>query len=267
MHRLLSATGAGPEGNDSTDALAGLFDDDEEPAAGGRWGLWRVPAKAAAGAVLVAVAALLGLAIHLFTGAPDRELVAAREHSPAAANTPAAGGATDDRPFAARGTAATDTGTGTTPAGSPGAGTIVVHLAGQVHHPGVVEIDAGARVRDAVQAAGGATESADLDRVNLARPVTDGEQIVIPAPGEQLPAAPTAQPTATGSGGGQPSPVNLNTATAEQLTGLPGIGPVLAQRITDYRDQHGPFASVAQLEDVSGIGPAMMTRLRPLVQV
>lgn len=152
---------------------------------------------------------------------------------------------------------------------SPG---VLVHVVGQVRRPGVVRLPAGARVQDAVRAAGGATRRADLAAVNLARPVVDGEQVVVPRPGEAtVPAASGAQ--APGSAVGAPSaaaaggPVDLNAATPEQLDALPGIGPVLAGRIVDFRTEHGRFSSVDELSDVSGIGDAVLERLRPLVRV
>ncbi|MGN6300737.1 MAG: ComEA family DNA-binding protein [Angustibacter sp.] len=153
-----------------------------------------------------------------------------------------------------------------TSAASAGA-VVLVHVVGQVRRPGVVRLAPGARVEDAVAAAGGATGRADLAAVNLARPVVDGEQIVVPRPGE-------ATPPAGPSGGASPSPgtsaagpVDLNAATPEQLDALPGIGPVLAGRIVDFRTQHGRFGSVDELGDVSGIGDALLERLRPLVRV
>src|SRR5205823_1264221 len=116
------------------------------------------------------------------------------------------------------------------------------------------------RVADAVARAGGATRHADLAQVNLAAPVADGEQIVVPrrvAGGVAAGAAPTAA-ASTG-------PVHLNTATAEQLDALPGVGPVTAQKIIDYRQAHGAFSSVDELDAVSGIGPAKLDSLRELV--
>ncbi|MFD1719489.1 helix-hairpin-helix domain-containing protein [Georgenia deserti] len=161
------------------------------------------------------------------------------------------------------------------PAGEPDptgtAGTVVVHVAGAVTDPGVVELDAGARVADAVERAGGATPEADLGTVNLARVLTDGEQVYVPAVGEDPPATGADTPaggSAGGSGdGGEPTPVNLNTAGPAELEELPGIGPALATAVLEWRETNGGFASVDDLELVSGIGPATMERLRPLVTV
>ncbi|ROS31060.1 competence protein ComEA [Cellulomonas sp. PhB150] len=148
-----------------------------------------------------------------------------------------------------------------------GSAEVVVHVVGAVHDHGIVRLPGGSRVGDAVDAAGGATRSADLDGLNLARVLVDGEQIVVPRTGESP--APTAAPPP--STDGQPGVaggglVDLNTADVAALDALPGIGPVLAQRIVDHRADH-PFASVDQLEDVPGIGPALMASLGDLVRV
>ena len=140
---------------------------------------------------------------------------------------------------------------------------VVVDVVGKVRRPGVYRLHSGARVQDAVQAAGGATAEADLTPTNLARKLVDGEQIAVGLTPTQ--AAATTGPGAevTGSGG----LVDLNTATAEQLDALPGVGPVLAQHILDWRSAHGRFDSADQLRDVSGIGPSKFADLRPLVTV
>lgn len=202
-------------------------------------------------------------------------------------------------------TAAADAGPGTeaeTPGGEPAAGAgpttsrpdmpddgagqvpdvpqefLVVHVAGAVASPGLVELPPGARVGDAIDAAGGAVPGAQVDAVNLARPLVDGEQIRVPAEGEE--AAPAADsvaggatdPGGGGAAGGGPSggaggPVDLNTADAATLDTLPGIGPALSARILEHRAAIGGFTSVEELDDVSGIGPVVMERLRPLVTV
>jgi len=136
----------------------------------------------------------------------------------------------------------------------------VVDVAGAVRRPGLYRLRSGSRIDDAIVAAGGATGKAQLDAVNLAAPVADGEQVVVPGRGAGGAAAP---PPAAGS---SPSaPLDLNTATAEQLDALPGIGPVTAQKILDYRQAHGPFRSVAELEAVPGIGPGRLAQLKGLV--
>ncbi|MBI9114385.1 ComEA family DNA-binding protein [Sanguibacter sp. YZGR15] len=158
------------------------------------------------------------------------------------------------------------------PAGGPGEGsgaTVLVHVAGNVVTPGVVEIPAGSRVLDAIEAAGGATGLADTGAVNLAREVVDGEQVYVPQAGEVPPVVPGAGTTGPGGGPGQAAGgvVDLNTATVDDLDTLPGIGPALAARIVGWRDANGPFTSVDQLTDVSGIGPKVLDEVRDLVSV
>jgi competence protein ComEA len=155
------------------------------------------------------------------------------------------------------------------PASSPNVGeaastseTLVVSVVGLVARPGLVTLPTGARVADAVAAAGGLKPDADPASVNMAALVSDGQQIAVGVPG----AAPDAGGSAA-AGSGVTGPVNLNTATAEQLDALPGIGPVLAQRIVDYRTQQGRFTTVDQLDDVPGIGPALYARLAGSVTV
>ena len=146
------------------------------------------------------------------------------------------------------------------PAASAPVGEVVVHVVGAVRRPGLYRLRLGARVADALARAGGATRRADTQLVNLAAPVADGQQVVVPrrqAPG----AAPSA-----GTAGSQPAgPVHLNTATLEDLDALPGVGPVTAQKILDFRQKHGAFASVDELDAISGIGPARIDQLRDLV--
>jgi competence protein ComEA len=142
---------------------------------------------------------------------------------------------------------------------------IVVYVAGAVMAPGVYTLDVGARVTDAVAAAGGAAVDADLRVVNLAALVADGERIYVPKVGETVPAVvgdASAVDDTTPSG-----PVNVNSATADQLDVLPGVGPTTAEAIVAHREQHGPFQTVEQLADVRGIGPVKLDALRGLVTV
>jgi competence protein ComEA len=151
------------------------------------------------------------------------------------------------------------------PTGSPAsasAAMLVIDVVGKVARPGIYRLPAGSRVDDAVRAAGGAQAGVDLSTVNLAAPITDGEQIAVAVPG--------APAVADGSGTGAAAagaPVNLNTATAAQFDALPGVGPVLAQHIVDWRTQHGRFTSVDQLREVSGIREAKFADLKSLVTV
>ena len=154
-------------------------------------------------------------------------------------------------------------GAGSGPDGA--AAQVVVHIVGQVAHPGLVTLPAGARVADAIRAAGGALETADLGGVNLARILVDAEQVVVPKPGEWVPSSSGGAPTGGGSGSG--GLVNLNAATLSDLDGLPGIGPVLAQRILDWRTEHQRFSSVDELGEVPGIGPKLLAQLRSKVRV
>jgi competence protein ComEA len=152
--------------------------------------------------------------------------------------------------------------------GIAAASEVVVHVAGAVASPGVRRLPPGSRVVDALDAAGGALPGADLARVNLAAPLVDGQQVYVPKPGEQPPMAGAGAGGAAGSAGAVPGAlVNLNTATAEQLDTLPGVGPATAAAIIAHRDRHGPFTSVDQLVDVRGIGEAKLEQLRDLVAV
>ena len=140
---------------------------------------------------------------------------------------------------------------------------LVVHVAGAVLQPGLYRLAEGSRVDDAIAEAGGARPRAALDLVNLAAPVADGQQVVVPMRGS---ASATGSPGALepGAAGGM---VHLNSATLEQLDELPGVGPVTAQQIVDYRTANGAFRSVDELDAVPGIGPARLEQLRPLVDL
>jgi competence protein ComEA len=136
---------------------------------------------------------------------------------------------------------------------------VVVHVVGAVRRPGLYRLAHDSRIADAVARAGGAIAKADLAQVNLAAPLADGEQVVVPRRGAPVTAA-------AGTSPGTPAgPVQLSTATLEQLDTLPGVGPATAQKILDYREKHGAFASVDELDAVPGIGPKRLEQLRDLV--
>ncbi|WP_314192024.1 ComEA family DNA-binding protein [uncultured Arthrobacter sp.] len=173
---------------------------------------------------------------------------------------------------------------GTSNHGTP-AGIVVVHVAGAVKKAGVVRLPRGSRVHEAIAAAGGASPEADLDLLNLASLLEDGQKIYVTRPGEaaasgeaapadkSAPAGTSGAGAAETEGTGGPAgeggggKINLNTATAEELAGLPKVGPVLAQRIVDWRAQQGPFKSPEELDAVDGVGPKMLETLLPLVTV
>jgi len=137
---------------------------------------------------------------------------------------------------------------------------VVVDVVGEVRRPGLYRLADGSRIADAVARAGGATRKAELAQVNLAAPLADGEQVVVPARGAAAPAA-----AGGGDAGGPSAPIQLSTATIEQLDSLPGVGPATAQKILDYRTKHGAFSSVDELDAVPGIGPKRLEQLRDLV--
>ncbi|WP_235529044.1 helix-hairpin-helix domain-containing protein [Phycicoccus sp. Root101] len=240
------------------------------------------PRAAVAGLLIVVVVAAVGFGVRVAwaRAASAPEVVAPAE--PGSAVVGRAAGATG---FASSSTAS---GGGGPPGTDRAATTLTVHVVGQVRKPGVITLPAGSRVADAVARAGGAVRGADLAAVNLARLLVDGEQIRIPKPGESaLPAgAGTGNVGGAGSGSGPGSgpgggatgggtgaagapgaKVDLNRATAAELEELPGVGPVLAQRILDWRTEHGRFASVDELGEVSGIGEKIFAQLQPKVTV
>lgn len=149
------------------------------------------------------------------------------------------------------------------PAGSASASGFYVHVAGAVHRPGLYRMPPGSRVDDAIRLAGGATADADLNSLNLATKVKDGDKVLVPQRGQSQ----GAGEAAAAGGPSQTQQINLNTATAEQLDALPGIGPALAQRIVAYREQHGGFRTVDELQKVPGIGPAKFEQVKDLVTV
>jgi competence protein ComEA len=171
-------------------------------------------------------------------------------------STPA--GTSEDDPAGA------ETGAGAPLATAPSE--VVVDVAGAVRRPGVYRLSQGSRITDAISRAGGMTPRAQAASVDLAAPLADGEQVLVPSEvagaaavaAASAPAGPSGAPTAS-------APVDLNTATAQQLDALPGIGPTTAQKIIDYRQQHGPYTSIDDLDAISGIGPAKIESLRGLV--
>jgi competence protein ComEA len=212
--------------------------------------------------LLVAAAIVLGIRVAWARSSAQPQPVAAAAHGPpgglVARSVPAA--------FASTGATGLPT----------AAGVLLVHVVGQVRRPGVVRLPPGSRVLDALKAAGGSTSSADLNHLNLARPVADGEQVLVPKPGESIPAGvvPGAGAGVSGSagqgsagGGSAGGLIDLNTADATALDSLPGVGPVIAQRILDWRTQHGRFSSVDELGEVTGIGDKLMTQIGPKVRV
>jgi competence protein ComEA len=195
-----------------------------------------------AGLVVVVVATLLGAGLWYMRSLPRPVDIAA----PAVAASPVVSPVSD-----ATGTLA------------PSPATIIVDVAGWVRRPGVYEFASGDRVIDAVNRAGGPRNGADLTTLNLAAPLTDGTQIVVPKPGST--GEPGSSGTATTSGGA--TLININSAGETELEELPGVGPVTAAAIIDYRTQNGPFATVDDLIDVTGIGPSTLEQIRPFATV
>ncbi|KUM33856.1 hypothetical protein AR539_13415 [Arthrobacter sp. EPSL27] len=153
--------------------------------------------------------------------------------------------------------------------------TIIVHVAGAVLRAGIVELPRGSRLHQAIAAAGGSAPDADPDQLNLASVLEDGQKVLVPKVGETVPGGPAAAGDAgargspPGADGSAPAggKVNLNTAPADELATLPRVGPVLAQRIVDWRTQHGNFQRVEELDAVDGFGPKLLEALLPLVRV
>jgi competence protein ComEA len=200
------------------------------------------------GLILVIVATLAGVGFWYSRSLP-KPIQIAETPAPAspALGSPASGVLVSDAPGASASPAAQ----------------LIVDVAGWVHRPGVYRFDPGARVVDAVDRAGGARDGADLTLLNLAAPLVDGQQVLVPKEGQTVAVGGTG--TTTGPGG--TAIVNINTADETTLETLNGVGPALATAIIQYRTEHGPFTSVDQLDDVSGIGPATLEKLRPQVTV
>ncbi len=151
---------------------------------------------------------------------------------------------------------------------TPARPALVVHVVGAVRHPGLYRLRDGARVADAVARAGGATRSAELAALNLAAPLVDGIQVLVPRRASALQADEATNGDLAGQGSAQAGlgrKLSLATATADELDELPGVGPITAQKILDYRAEHGPFRSVDDLDAVPGIGPTRIEQLRDLV--
>lgn len=250
-----------------------------------------VPSHAAVIGVLVtAVVVALVITFRVWQAAEAGEPVPIEPATPATAAPTTAGPTGGDQPGAAPG-APVQTQRPPEPAPVPSApagvnptdpARVIVHVTGAVRQPGVVEVPAGARVTDAIEAAGGIAAGADTARINLARVVTDGEMIWVPTPGEeppeQVPGSPQ-QPSPSGPGPPQTTPgdggsqgqsaaallVNVNTADQAQLEELPGVGPVTATAIIGWREENGPFTSAEELLEVDGIGPRTLEKLRPHV--
>ena len=215
---------------------------------------WSRPVVAGAGALLaVAVLIVVGMAF-LGSASPAPKLTLPRaDPGSAPADRSAPGGSPTSSSL---------------PVGPPV--TVTVHVAGQVASPGVYAVPAGGRVADAVIVAGGTSSEADVEQLNLAARVSDGERIYVPRKGEAAPpvvGTPPASSGAQGKGGPATGPIDLNTATAEQLEALPGVGPATSRAILAYRTSHGRFRSVTELLEVPGIGPAKLEAMRPLVRV
>jgi len=236
---------------------------DAEPAGVGPVLRWRLGARAA---ILLGVLALAAGVFFWWQTASGRPEV-----------LPLAGAASTEEALPggsageSAGTAADADAAGSAEPAASGAGTVVVHVAGAVQSPGVVQLPAGSRVHEAINHAGGATPDADLNRLNLALVLEDAQKIHVPRQGEDAPAA-QDQPGIPGPAGGEAEPpagskVNLNTAGVAELDALPKVGPVLAQRIVDWREEHGAFKSVEELDAVDGVGPKMLESLLPLVTV
>ncbi|ALC23260.1 DNA-binding protein [Streptomyces pristinaespiralis] len=211
--------------------------------------------KTLAALAVVLVAAAVFAAQHFWVGRPQAvrapELVQHGSAQPQSDSGPAAGPADEPSPSP-----------GLPPVGPQQAAPIVVDVSGKVRRPGVLELPAGSRVADALEAAGGVKPGTDLSGLNRARVLSDGEQVVVGGPAPPAPGGAGAG-TATGAATG---PISLNSATVEQLETLPGVGPVLAQHIIDHRMQNGGFRSIDELRDVNGIGDRRFEDLRNLVR-
>ncbi|WP_413777776.1 helix-hairpin-helix domain-containing protein [Streptomyces sp. AM8-1-1] len=207
--------------------------------------------RALAALAVVLVAAAVFAAQHFWVGRPETVRAPELVEQGAAAPAPAPAPATDSEPELSPGPPV--------PSAAVPSGRIIIDVSGKVRRPGVLQLPAGSRVADALHAAGGVKPGTDLTALNRARVLVDGEQVVVGGSigGTGAAGGPVAQPA---------GPVSLNAATAEQLDTLPGVGPVLAQHIIDYRTQHGGFRSVDELREVNGIGDRRFADLQNLVR-
>ena len=231
---------------------------DEPPRGIGRWlpaswltARWDPGGWGAIGLAVVAALAALAAAVGVWAGRPVAEpvppLPALSAGAPSRAETLPSGAAV-------------------TAAGGP----VVVNVAGKVRRPGLVTMKDGARIGEAVDAAGGPLPNVDLTPLNLAARVVDGQQILVGVEAPPGAPGPPAAASAGGTAGAAPAPggkLDLNAATLEQLDGLPGVGPVMAKKILDWRTQNGRFTAVEQLREIPGIGDARFGTLRDLVRV
>jgi len=240
---------APPYGGGPRDPIRPPLDRSWSDALAERFRAWRADVRIGA-VVLVAVALAAGFVWYRLGLSSGDSGAATREPAPTAS------------------TARADTASSTTTPTK-----VVVHVAGAVAEPGVVELAPDARIIDALEAVGGALPEADLDRLNLAAKLVDGQRVLVqrvgdpPAPTDSTGTTPGDATAPDGANGGAAAPINLNTATVEQLEELPGIGPVLAQAIIDERTRRGGFDSVNELLDVSGIGDARFADIEALVTV
>jgi competence protein ComEA len=243
-----------------------------------------VSVRAVVGFVVVLVVAVVFFAVRVARAqeaaapqpVPSGEGLVGRTSVPSAFTSARSGGGTTSAGAVSDATLTS----GASARGSPGR-LVVIDVVGQVVRPGVVTVPDGSRVIDVLTAVGGPLPGADVQRLNLARLVADGEQVFVPRPGETPPilvgtlggAGSGASGGGSGAGGtsggvgAASAPVDLNTATLAALDTLPGVGPVLAQRILDWRAQHGRFSSVDELGEVSGIGDKLLEQIRPKVRV
>jgi competence protein ComEA len=219
-----------------------------------------------AGLGVVLVVSLVGAGLWYTRSLPRPVTIAETPGAGAAVAATASGPAPGSVAAVGPGSLGAPTVSGSTTISPPGA-PMIVDVTGLVRKPGVYEFPAGSRVIDAVERAGGAKEGADLSLLNLAAPLADGQQIVVPKEGNGVPGVGASTVPGSVPSAAAGALININTASAVELEELSGIGEVLAAAVVAYRDEHGPFTSVDQLEDVSGIGPSTLEEIRDQVTV